>query len=257
MDINLLVVGIGNSRLAVGAFVAGELRAVSRVPLTDSAACSAAIEKAWAELKDLSGAAVAAASVNPPVTDKIDRLIGQVTNYTPQWVGRDLELPIDVQTDEPDKTGIDRVLAVAAAYEQIGKALVVVDAGTAITVNFCSDQGVFVGGAIAPGVSTMLDSLHNKTAMLPRIEFDVPTDNYGKTTEQAIRLGVYNAARGLVKELTEAFATEQGQWPELICTGGDAEKLFAGWELVHAVSPDLVLYGIAMAYADHHIKNNT
>ena len=57
--------------------------------------------------------------------------------------------------------------------------------------------------------------------------------------------------------LVENYATELGSWPELIATGGDAATLFTNWELVHAISPDLTLYGIALAYAEHHIKNDS
>ena len=149
------------------------------------------------------------------------------------------------------------MLNVAAAYEQLGKACVVVDAGTAITVDFCNDKGEFVGGAIAPGISLMLDSLHEKTAKLPRVTFEAPKELFGKSTTEAIRQGVFHSVRGLVKEMVESYAIELGAWPELIATGGDAAKLFTDWELVHAVSPDLTLYGIALAYVEHHIKHGT
>jgi len=132
-----------------------------------------------------------------------------------------------------------------------------VDAGTAITVNFCNDLGEFVGGAIVPGISLMLDALHEKTAKLPRVEFETPTGSFGKNTTEAIRHGVFHSIRGLVKEMVENYATELGAWPELIVTGGDAAKLFEGWELVHAISPDLTLYGIALAFTEHHIKHGT
>ena len=156
-------------------------------------------------------------------------------------------------THEAEKTGVDRVINIAAAYEQMGKACVVVDAGTAITVDCCNDNGDFLGGAIAPGVSMMLDALHEKTALLPRVEFEVPTDVFGKTTREAILEGVYYGVRGMVKELVEQYALKLGQWPEIIATGGDAAKLFEGWELIHAVSPDLTIYGIALAYTEHHL----
>ena len=68
---------------------------------------------------------------------------------------------------------------------------------------------------------------------------------------------VFFGVRGMVRELVENYATELGSWPELIVTGGDAQKLFEGWELVHAISPDLTLYGVALAYANHHIKHGT
>jgi hypothetical protein len=74
---------------------------------------------------------------------------------------------------------------------------------------------------------------------------------------QLRRDGVVVGTRGMVKELVEAYATHLGRWPELIVTGGDAEQLFAGWELVHAVSPELTLYGIALAYTGHHIRHGT
>jgi type III pantothenate kinase len=174
------------------------------------------------------------------------------------WVGEDVELPIKVLTEKPEETGVDRVLNVAAAYEQMGKACVVVDAGTAVTVDCCNDQGDFLGGAIAPGASMMLDVLHEKTAKLPRVRpFEAPHEPLGRSTRESILHGVYHGIRGMVREVVENYATELGNWPELIATGGDAPTLFKDWELVHAIAPDLTLYGVALAYVNHHIKHET
>jgi hypothetical protein len=60
----------------------------------------------------------------------------------------------------------------------------------------------------------------------------------------------------MMKELVESYATGLGRWPEIIAAGGDAQLLFGGWELIHAISPDLTLYGIALAYAEHHIRDD-
>jgi type III pantothenate kinase len=257
MDINLLVLDLGNSRLAIGSFAAGELGEVTRLPHGRRGEWATKIAEEWARLAGGEGAAAVAASVNPPLEEPLAQAVEQATGRRLLWVGRDIELPVKVRTDEPDQTGVDRVLNVAAAHEQMGKACVVVSAGTAITVDCCNDAGDFMGGAIAPGVSMMLDALHEKTALLPRIEFDVPTGTFGKTTRDAILEGVWHGARGMVKELAEQYAVELGQWPEIIATGGDAQKLFGGWELIHAIAPDLTLYGIALAYANHHIKHGT
>jgi hypothetical protein len=59
----------------------------------------------------------------------------------------------------------------------------------------------------------------------------------------------------MVKELTESYATALGYWPDIIATGGDAPLLFEGWELIHAIAPDLTLYGVALAYTEHYIKH--
>jgi pantothenate kinase type III len=89
------------------------------------------------------------------------------------------------------------------------------------------------------------------------VDLAAPAGTVGTSTEQSILHGVFHGIRGMVKEVVENYATTLGTWPELIATGGDAAKLFDGWELVHAISPDLTLYGIALAYTEHHIKHGT
>ncbi len=254
MDINLLVLSVGNSRIAIGVFHAGELKHSARVPVKDRGQWTAEITKAWRLLPESGKPAIVGCSVNPDIDDPLEELVLKLTNHVVEWVGEEIPLPMKVLTDEPTVTGMDRVVTLAAAYEQMEKACVVVDAGTAITVNVCNDAGEFLGGAIAPGVSTMLDALHDKTAKLPRLAFEVPTELIGKSTQQAILNGVYHGVRGMVKELVENYAMELGYWPDLIATGGDSKMLFEGWELVHAVSPDLILYGLALAYTRHALK---
>lgn len=262
MEIHLVVVSVGNTRTAVGAFVGGELTLVERVAHEDLAGLTAAVKQAWGKVKGGEEPAVAGASVNPEMTKKVSAVVAEATGEDVLWVrpgntksaggkeGGGLALPIKVLTEHPEQTGVDRVLNVAAAYEQIGKACGVVDAGTAVTVSFCNDKGEFLGGAIAPGVRLQLEALHEKTAALPETTLIAPAGLFGRSTIDAMHHGVFHGIRGMVKELVENFATHQGTWPELIATGGDAELLFGGWELVHAVSPDLTLYGIALAFAE-------
>ena len=257
MDINLLTISLGNTRIAMGSFISGELGEVSRFAVTDRGAWEAEIARQWKRLGQLDGAAIVAASVNPPLESVVAEAVQRATDRRVLWVGKDIDLPIKVATDEPEQTGVDRVLTVAAAFEQMEKACIVVDAGTAITINCCNDAGEFLGGTISPGVGMMLDALHEKTAKLPRVEFEIPTGVFGQTTRDAILEGVYHGVRGMVKEVAELYATALGQWPDIIATGGDAQKLFGGWELIHAVSPDLLMYGIALAYMEHHIKHGT
>jgi type III pantothenate kinase len=256
MDINLLVVNIGNTRLAIATFVAGELKSTRRIAHAQSADFAGAIQQAWEQIAQLDDPSIAGASVNPSVMESLEHTIVQVTGKPVEWVGREIDLPINVLTERPQETGIDRILNIAAAYEQMGKACVVVDAGSAVTIDCCDDTGAFLGGAILPGVEMQLDILHQRTAKLPRVKFEPPTGPIGQNTEQAILQGVYHGIRGTVKELVEQYAMKLGNWPDVICTGGDAAVLFQGWELIHAISPDLTLYGIALAYTNHHIKHN-
>ena len=256
MDINLLVLAIGNTRLHAAAIVAGEMRHVRHLPADVPEDWSAMIGEIWrAELADAPEPAVVACSVVPSSNAMLDKAVADATDgESIEWVGVDVDLPIVVTTDEPLKTGVDRVLVTAAAYEQLGKACVVVDAGTAVTVNLCNNEGALVGGAIAPGAMTMLDALHAKTSALPSATFEAPTGEWGTNTVDAMRHGALHAIRGLVQAMAERWAEQMGTWPEVIATGGDAHALFDGWEVVHAISPDLLMYGLGLAYTNHHIK---
>jgi type III pantothenate kinase len=256
MDINLLVINVGNTRLAMGVFHGGELRGVERIANESRAEWQEAIKRGWSLLGGRD-AAIAASCVNPLMLEAVEHAVDQATGQSVQWIGKEIELPISVLTDDPQKTGTDRVLNIAAAYEQMGKACVVVDAGTAITIDCCNDNGDFLGGAIAPGSRLWLESLHDKTAALPAVELARPVGAFGKSTELAMLQGVYHGVRGMVKEIVEIYATDLGNWPDIIATGGDAQTLFDGWELIHAIAPDLTLYGIALAYTNHHIRHGT
>lgn len=255
MDINLLVLNVGNSRLGIGVFAGGVLEYTTRVSHAQRSDWPGKIAEAWAKIADREDAAVAGACVNPPLIESLEHAVNQATGKNIEWVGREIVLPIKLRTETPKQTGVDRVLNIAAAYEQMGKACVVVDAGSAITIDACNDAGEFLGGAIAPGATMQLEALHEKTAGLPLVTLDAPTSPFGQSTEQAIRHGVYHGIRGMVKEIVENYATELGNWPDIIATGGDAPKLFEGWELIHAIAPDLTLYGIANAYTEHYIRH--
>jgi type III pantothenate kinase len=258
MEINLVALGLGNGRLAIGTFRSGELDYIARVDVSAREDWAGHVASAWGQIAAAAHPSVAAASVNPPLDAELDALVQKTCGVKIQWIGKDIELPIEVRTQTPSETGLDRVLCIAAAFEQLGKSCVVVDAGTAITVNCCDDQGDFLGGAIFPGVSMMLDALHEKTARLPRVEFEVPTSSeaIADSTRSSICHGIFYGVRGMVRELVENYATELGAWPEVIATGGDAEKLFNGWDAIHAISPDLLLYGIALAYVNHNLKRD-
>ena len=121
----------------------------------------------------------------------------------------------------------------------------IVDAGTAITVDFVDGEGTFHGGAIAPGVRMMLRAMHEQTSALPMVEsLDELTEAFGRDTPQAMTLGALEFARGGVHRLIERYAGAFGAYPQIIATGGDAARLFRSDEVIEHVVPDLQLMGI-------------
>lgn len=200
---------------------------------------------------------VVAASVNPVGLKALEAAASEHLNKPVLVVGRDLPLPMPVDLTDPSGVGVDRVCAAVAAFDRLGVACVVADFGTAITVDCVSEKGVFLGGAIMPGLRMGASALHDGAAQLPVVEVANPQWTYGRNTTDAIVGGLVFGARGALKELIEMYATDLGHWPIVIATGRDAEVVVQDATesgLVQAIVPDLVLRGIAMAYYNSLLK---
>lgn len=255
-SMSIVAVSVGNSRTAVASFDAtGDAAAAAlkpessvRLPNDDLGAIVAAVREAWEPIADRAGAAILIASVNEPVAGRLRSQLVAALDAEILRVGEDIAVPIGTQLDPETITGIDRLLNAAAAYGLFKSACVVVDAGTAVTVDFVDGAGTFQGGAIAPGAAMQLAAMHEHTAALPQLTFTAPDrEAFGKNTRQAMLQGVHHGIRGLVWRLVEQYATAYGAFPKVVATGGDALTLFEGDELVDRIMPDLTLSGIAMA----------
>ncbi|MFO0962119.1 MAG: type III pantothenate kinase [Phycisphaerales bacterium] len=251
----LLAISVGNTRTAVGHFHGDQLHAVERLPSDDVAGIVAAAQRQWehcthgAGESSKSDAEVVVASVNDPQAARIEAALASALQTDIWRIGRDLEVPIGRCLDEGATPGQDRLLAAAAAFDLLKQAVIVVDAGTAVTVDFIDGEGVFHGGAIAPGAQMQLDALHARTAALPKVEFARPSDEeaFGRNTVDAMQIGVFEGIRGMTQALVERYSSSYGAFPLVLATGGDAEALFEDSDLVARVVPDLVLRGILVA----------
>jgi type III pantothenate kinase len=154
---------------------------------------------------------------------------------------------IGIDYPKPESIGPDRLANAMAASHHYGTPSVVVDFGTAVTFDVLNLHGDYVGGIIAPGVSVMTDYLHEKTALLPRIEIKDPGSVIGKNTEQAMQIGAVYGYRGLIRQLIEGLKQELGttQIP-VIATGGYAELIAGGLDCITEVRPHLTLEGLLL-----------
>lgn len=247
----LVLVDIGNSRVSVAGWNEGTRRASVHLPARPAGPVVEAIRAAWDELGADASRAVVISSVCPPVLDELRAGCEKLGLGPLLIIGEDLDQPIGADVAEPDKVGTDRLCAAAAAFAGCQSACVVADFGTALTIDLVSDNGVFLGGTIAPGVALAARALHEHTALLPLVEVGVPDETLGKDTRSAIRSGIYAMMVGALREVTERFATEIGKWPPLIVTGGDAVGIATQANFIDRVVPDLCLDGIALAYQMH------
>jgi type III pantothenate kinase len=247
--IELVAVNVGNTRTRVGLFRGKELAESAAIANSDMSALVRAI--VGMNLKNES-APLVIASVNEPVAEQIVEAAGPAVRGRGGEVyrfGRDLTIQIPNTLSDDSTVGQDRVLNALGAYSRAQQACIVVDAGTAITVDFVDGQGTFHGGAIAPGLNLMLMALHEHTAALPALKFEPPPEGspFGKDTREAMLVGVQGAARGMVRHLIEKYSEFYEAYPQIIATGGDARTLFESDDLVEHIVPDLTLIGIQAA----------
>jgi type III pantothenate kinase len=239
-----VVVDVGNSRVKWGRCLDGQVVRSVSLSADDPASWQEQVES-W---KLASPLYWAIAGVHPPRRDRLAEWLhqrGDRVLVVDAWQ----QLPVRVQVDSPEKVGIDRLLNAVAAKARLrpGLPAVVVDAGSAVTVDWLDETGAFCGGAILPGLRLMAQALRDHTALLPLVEVRRPLPPVpGPSTTAAIEAGVYWSVAGGIRALISQLASGAAVAPQIFLTGGDgpllAPALDAG--LVHW--PHLTLEGIRL-----------
>ncbi|MFQ5424762.1 MAG: type III pantothenate kinase [Phycisphaerae bacterium] len=248
---NLLIIEIGNSHVSVATSIEAEVRTLLRFPHCRLDEAVQTAQQSWQALPDDRVKSTAVCSVVPSLLRTVRNSLADRLDTPLRVVGDDLHRPLSLAVEAPEQVGIDRVCSAAAAYDVIRKACVVAGFGTAITVDCVNDEGVFMGGAILPGIRLQAQSLHEGTAALPCVAVDAADaadTPFGTTTEQAIRAGIIYGVVGALREITERFAGELNAWPQLVATGGQAELIHNHCDFIDSVVPDLCIRGIALAH---------
>ena len=244
----ILAINIGNTITTAGLVREQQVDPVISVETRELDSIGPQLAGLWEQVSDPSHARVVIGSVVANRVEPLCRIIMDVTSQDALVIRRDLPLPMELDVENPDTVGIDRICGAAAAYHRLHHACVIADIGTAMTVNVVNDDGVFLGGAILPGPHTAAQSLAEHTAALPKIQLRRPEHHIGRNTEEAILSGVVYGTVGALRELTERYATEMGRWPQLVVTGGGANLVADLCEFVDNVVPHLTLMGIALAW---------
>ncbi len=245
----ILAISVGNTRTQIGRFVDGSetLDASEHIANADLGVIVDRVAHHWQELAD-EEAVVAIASVNDAVAKPLEARIGGRLGIDVIRIGRDIAPAISTRLDPQAKVGVDRLLCALAAFHTLKQACVVIDAGTAVTIDFVDGEGTFHGGIIAPGAQLQLNALHGGTDALPEVAFTIPDNEpYGRNTEQAMLQGVFFGIRGLVQCMVERYADSFGSFPMVVATGGDSATILEHHDFVDRVVPDLLLIGIALS----------
>jgi len=189
-------------------------------------------------------------SVVPTTTDTMAEGLMSATGTAPVIVGPESPLPVTLDVEEPHSVGADRVVNTLAASKLFGLDTIVVDFGTATTIDCVTADGTFLGGVIAPGLLTSAESLIRRAAKLSATELTPPARAIGRRTDECLKAGLLfgtaDAVDGMVRRIKAEWP--RAGVPKVVATGGLAAliaKLSAEIEEVH---PDLTLRGLRLAH---------
>ena len=249
----LLAIDIGNTNVTIGVFDGDDLRTTFRFA-TDTRKMPDEYAVTINQLLPLQGMAlgdidaVALCSVVPPLTPSFVDLARTYFDVEPLEVGSGTRTGIRVRYDAPRDVGADRVVDAAAAFKMFGGPVIVVDVGTATVFDAVNDQGDYLGGAIAPGISIAADSLFHSTAMLRRVELAPPPTAIGRNTIHALQAGLVLGYSELVKGMVGRFKNELGEHASVIATGGLADVVASEAGVFDSVDPNLTLTGLKIVF---------
>ncbi len=249
----MCVADIGNTHTVLGLYLDDELKKMWRLRTdahrtTDEWGLTLKnlFELAGFELADVS--AVAISSVVPQAVHALTRASMRYFEIEPLVVGPGVKTGLAIRYESPREVGADRVVNAVAAYEQVGKACIVVDFGTATTFDCLSEKGEYLGGAISPGISTSLEALVTRAAKLPRVQIDKPRSVIGRNTVESIQSGVLYGYVSLVDGLVSRLKEEMDCDVAVIATGGLAGAISAESTTIERVDQNLTLEGLRLIF---------
>lgn len=249
----LLAIDVGNSKVDFGVFEGGQFKL--------SLSCATGIHRMadeYASLllnllqyhqvarSDLKEAIVC--SVVPPLVPIFQELCRRYLQIPLVVVGPGVKTGVRICLDNPREVGPDRIVNAAAAYRLYGGPAIVIDMGTATTFDVISEEGDYLGGAIAPGMEMATEALYTRTARLPRIELTRPPHAIGKNTVNAMQSGVIFGYTGIVESLVARLEEELGQKAHVIATGGYAEVIAGETKVIETVNSHLTLLGLQIIH---------
>ncbi len=245
-----LVLDIGNTTIHFAVFQGGAI--VNRQTLATVQKTSELL----AELKKVLSALhqhypllcrVVICSVVPSVTKVLEPLVLSKLKVKPLIVGRDVLVPIKNLYNNPKQVGQDRLVGAYGACELYGEPAIVIDLGTAITLDVVSAKREYLGGIIVPGIHITAETLFERTALLPLVEITKPKALIGKDTQGSILSGIFYGYGEMLKGLIKLLSHDSKVKPKVIITGGHA-KLMAEYikDSVDVIDSDLVLKGLIL-----------
>lgn len=252
----LLAIDIGNTNITLGLWYNGDWRhnwrartVHDKMPDEYAALVRSFLRDAGMNYSVIGD--VVMASVVPPLTHAFAELTRKNIGLEPLIVNARTKLGIQLEVDNPEQVGADRIVNAAAVHQLYGGPAIVIDFGTATTFDVISRQGNYIGGSIAPGIGIAHDALVRRAAQLYKVELLPPPSPIGRNTTHAIQSGLFLGyvcmVEGMVARLKAAMP--EGDRAKVIATGGLASLFQQHTDVIEIIAPTLTLDGLRLIHA--------
>ena len=249
----LLAIDIGNSNIVIGGIDGDDIRFEARIA-TDRIKTSDQYGVEIKNMLDLFSVPVEEvedciiSSVVPPVFNAVCTGVIKLTGLNPMVVGPGIKTGLNIQMDDPASVGSDRIVIAVAALLEYAPPLLLVDLGTATTIEVVDQGNTYLGGAIMPGVRVSAEALSSRAAQLPGIQLDRPRRLIGKNTVECMRSGIMYGAAAMLDGMIERMEEELGKSTTVVATGGMAQFVAPLCKREMKVEKDLLLKGLNAIY---------
>lgn len=249
----LLAIDIGNTNLVIGCIENDEILFKARIA-TDRTRTSDQygveiknmMEAYGVHVSDIDDCIIS--SVVPPVFNSVKTGVIKVIGKQPMVVGPGLKTGLNIHVDVPSQVGSDRIVVAVAALAEYEAPLILMDLGTATTMDVVEPENIYMGGVILPGVKVALDALTSRAAQLPAISLDKPKHVIGKNTVDCMRSGMMYGTAASIDGLVDRIEEELGHKSTLIATGGMAQFVTPLCRHEIILEKELLLKGLNIIY---------
>lgn len=253
MSVMLLALDIGNTNIIFGVFDDGSLKAtwrvatgVHRMPDEYASLMLNFFDRQGLAASQITDAVLC--SVVPPLVGVFEEVCRRYLKLSPLVVGVGVKTGVRICMDNPREVGADRIVNAVAAHQLYGRPVIVIDFGTATTFDVVSEEGDYLGGAIAPGIAISTEALFTRTAALPRVELTSPKQAIGRNTVAAMQSGIVFGYVGLIEGIVSRIQQELVSKAKVVATGGYAGLLAQETTVIETVNPDLTLIGLRLIH---------
>lgn len=254
-----LAVDIGNTNIKIAIFQGKKISSVWRL-VTNKGGLSNQYERILrrlfrpAKVKTVEIEAILICSVVPKLTSVFKKVLFSLFKKRPLILGKDIIAPIKNLYKRPEQVGQDRLANAVGAVSEYGSPIIIVDFGTALTFDFVTAAGSYLGGVIVPGLELSLKALTRCADLLPEVVLNRPRALLGRETVASIKSGIVYGYSFLVEGILRGLKKElRLKAHQVVATGGKAPLIFHYCRSINKIDKNLTLEGLRVIYEKEKI----